>query len=318
MAPRPLPAIPGSAGLVLGKPERPATAWWNFFDRLRDQVRTLPLRDTRANQPLASDVYAGTLYYVTDEAVTEQSDGAAWVTYTDAGAGTVTNSGALTDHALIVGNGGADVSALGSLGTATTVLHGNAAGDPSFSAVDLAADVSGVLPTANGGTPLFLASRVLTNADLKALPTTPLTFGPNPGAGFYLSAVRGWFRLNSLAGAYTNVNADAWVNVHTLDWQVDTLSYLLNGNGTGNTRCSDLFAVAVKGTWNILPFASGSGADGLQFAADWGFGTGLVDRVAAENQPFELYFDNNGAGNLTGGNAANGAEVIVLYKLLAV
>jgi hypothetical protein len=44
----------------------------------------------------------------------------------------------------------ADVAA--NQGTATTVLHGNAAGQPSFGAVVLTSDVSGVLPTANGGT----------------------------------------------------------------------------------------------------------------------------------------------------------------------
>jgi hypothetical protein len=37
-------------------------------------------------------------------------------------------------------------------GTTTTVLHGNAAGNPSFAAVSLTADVSGILPAANGGT----------------------------------------------------------------------------------------------------------------------------------------------------------------------
>lgn len=47
-------------------------------------------------------------------------------------------------------------------GTATTVLHGNAAGNPSFGAVSLTADVTGTLPVANGGTgysvrPAFLA-----------------------------------------------------------------------------------------------------------------------------------------------------------------
>lgn len=37
-------------------------------------------------------------------------------------------------------------------GTATTVLHGNAGGNPSFSAVSLTADVANILPIANGGT----------------------------------------------------------------------------------------------------------------------------------------------------------------------
>ena len=68
------------------------------------------------------------------------------------GTGTVTNTGTLTNHALVKGNGGVDVSAIGSLGTTTTLLHGNASGDPTFSAVDLAADVTGALPVANGGT----------------------------------------------------------------------------------------------------------------------------------------------------------------------
>lgn len=50
------------------------------------------LRDTRANQPAATDVAEGTLYYVSDEQVTEQSRGAAWVDYSDSGA-----SGGITE-----------------------------------------------------------------------------------------------------------------------------------------------------------------------------------------------------------------------------
>lgn len=40
-------------------------------------------RGTRAAQPAATAVAAGTLYYVTDEATTERSSGAAWQTYGD-------------------------------------------------------------------------------------------------------------------------------------------------------------------------------------------------------------------------------------------
>jgi len=63
------------------------------------------------------------------------------------------SSAALTANALVLGGGaGVAPTVLGSLGTATTVLHGNAAGAPTFGAVSLTADVSGILPPANGGT----------------------------------------------------------------------------------------------------------------------------------------------------------------------
>lgn len=59
----------------------------------------------------------------------------------------VTHTGGnLTTSALVLGNGAADVSVLGSLGTTSTVLHGNASGPPSFGKVALGADVSGSLP----------------------------------------------------------------------------------------------------------------------------------------------------------------------------
>jgi hypothetical protein len=67
-----------------------------------------------------------------------------------AGSGTV-NSGTAGQLAYYATSTNA-VSTLGSLGTTTTVLHGNAAGAPSFGAVVLTTDVSGILPLANGGT----------------------------------------------------------------------------------------------------------------------------------------------------------------------
>ena len=63
---------------------------------------------------------------------------------------TLSMSGLLTQYALMTGGGaGAAPATLGSLGTTTTVLHGNASGVPSFGAVALATDVSGNLPVAN-------------------------------------------------------------------------------------------------------------------------------------------------------------------------
>lgn len=68
-------------------------------------------------------------------------------------AGTLASSGVLAANQIVLGGGaGAVPATLGSLGTATTVLHGNAAGAPTFGAVALTTDVSGILPVANGGT----------------------------------------------------------------------------------------------------------------------------------------------------------------------
>ena len=47
------------------------------MSRLQDVI----LRGTRASQPVATAVAPGTLYFVTDEGVTEQSDGTIWNSY---------------------------------------------------------------------------------------------------------------------------------------------------------------------------------------------------------------------------------------------
>jgi len=54
------------------------------------------IRGARAAQPAANSVAEGALYYVTDENVTERSNGSTWDSYNDA-------SGAATDHGLLTG-----------------------------------------------------------------------------------------------------------------------------------------------------------------------------------------------------------------------
>jgi hypothetical protein len=69
------------------------------------------------------------------------------------GPGTLASSAALTANALVLGGGaGATPTVLGSLGTTTTLLHGNAGGAPTFGQVTLTTEVTGILQTANGGT----------------------------------------------------------------------------------------------------------------------------------------------------------------------
>ena len=95
------------------------------------------------------------------------------------GSGTVTHTGALTANAVILGNGTADITALASLGTTTTVLHGNAAGAPTFASVavaDIATGTAGNLITWDAsGNPAVVATgnstQVLTSNGAGAAPT---------------------------------------------------------------------------------------------------------------------------------------------------
>ena len=65
--------------------------------RIRDVIQY----DTRANQPAANLVDIGTLFYVTDEGVTERSNGTIWQTFSDTGASSVSTSA--TDQFLLMG-----------------------------------------------------------------------------------------------------------------------------------------------------------------------------------------------------------------------
>lgn len=86
-------------------------------------------RGLRSAQPVATAVAAGTIYFVTDENVTEQSNGSAWVAYSRTNA--YTAAGILIGTVkILAGTGspqGAVAAAVGSLflrtdgGTSTTL-----------------------------------------------------------------------------------------------------------------------------------------------------------------------------------------------------
>jgi hypothetical protein len=88
-------------------------------------------RDTRANQPAATAVAAGTIYFVTDETVLERSNGAAWQSYSGAGvASPVTvaqgGTGATTLTGILKGNGTSAFTAITIPSDSTKFLDGSA------------------------------------------------------------------------------------------------------------------------------------------------------------------------------------------------
>jgi hypothetical protein len=129
------------------------------------------------------------VFYVTDRGVWWRVSAGAWtqmyVSLTIGISGTlpVTHGGsglaALTDHAILVGSGVADITPVGP-GLSNTVLHGITGADPAFSAVDLTADVTGILPAAN-----WRVASVNLTAQNASIGDTLLYAVPAAAAGIY-------------------------------------------------------------------------------------------------------------------------------------
>lgn len=226
--------------------------------------------------------------------------------------GTVTHTGALTPHALIKGNGGADISALSSLGTPTTLLHGNAAGDPTFGPVSLTADVTGLLPYANGGTPLLLRTVTLTHAQIKALPTTSILLVGAPGAGVRLDLVSALI-VTSFVAPYGNDDPFGYLVIQM--GTGDFSNYVANDSTTAPvlTDFTDLFVTNAESSVSLGSFTRVT----TPTSEGWG-NAAKVEGSNLNNQALNLSVNNNGAGDFTGGNVANMLKVFLLYRLVTV
>ncbi len=272
--------------------------------------------------------------------------------------GSVTHTGALTLDALVLGNGGSDIKVLGTLGTTTQVLHGDAGGVPIFGQVvtnDIQASnvtyakiqnvsagstLLGRGSTGAGavqeialdatltmtGTTLAVASSsvgilhraivALTNAQVKALPTTPITLIAAPGSGNRLRPLAVSYSFATGSGAYTNIDA-TYADLHLMlgtDYvgygpvddasTIPPLTLVTSVLGTAATRIFDQGMPPQQGT----PVAGSAGY--VQTIA-------FYNRNQQENAALMIAMDNNGTGNLTGGNAANTLTVTIYYAIEA-
>lgn len=144
--------------------------------------------------------------------------------------GTIASSGALTANAIVLGGGaGATPTVLGSLGTTTTVLHGNAGGAPTFGAVSLTADVSGILPVANGGSG---TSTALTQGSVVFAGASGVYSQDN--AGFFYDATNHRLGLNNTAPARMLDLKSGTINFTMTVAPTSAPTSALAGAGAGN------------------------------------------------------------------------------------
>lgn len=145
---------------------------------------------------------------------------------------------------------------------------------------------------------LKAATVVLTDAQIKSLPTSPVAIVPAPGAGKSIFLVAAFVSVNSAGGAYSNIDVG--------------FSGLVVGHGNYATiasiyiNTSGFLETAHKKS-ALVTVGSVNDGGGLPPWSQVSF-TSLLENAA-------LYFigDNSSSGNFTGGHASNTLKVTVWY-----
>lgn len=160
------------------------------------------------------------------------------------------------------------------------------------------------MPLTNPTEVVVLSQTVtLTDAQIKALPTTPVEIIPALGQGKRILWLGGDVVLDTSAGAYDPPDAGAF-------WQ---LCYLTSPFQQEASGLISVGAMADPGVFEapVPPLGSYNAAEGY-------LAGGLTGADAIDNVGLGIADMYNGVPNYTGGNAANTLKVTVLYTIIDV
>jgi hypothetical protein len=147
---------------------------------------------------------------------------------------------------------------------------------------------------------VYSKKTVLTDAQIKALPTTPIEIVPAPGVNKALNVFCAVIRCDFTAGAYTNIDAD-YVDLGLLPANLP------------------LIVKDPSASVNTIPFATADIKNYTlsgQFSISGGYTLALPYSESIFANSAATLWCTNGLGNFTGGNAANTMSVIVLYSIV--
>ena len=216
------------------------------------------------------------------------------------------------------------VSAEKNLGALSTGLVINTSGVPSAYAgsscgtglVATATNASGALTCSLAGE--TRATVPITDSEFKALPTTGKTLVAAPGANLYIAWNRIELKTKFGSGAYTGLNGTyAALSVNTGTGNYSTTIADDSTTTPALTLLSGFVAASAK-RFRLVPVLEAIGGTGELYVLSAQQATGVDTMAAIGNQPLTLTIDNNGSGNLGGGNAANSLTAVVYYTIEAI
>jgi hypothetical protein len=160
---------------------------------------------------------------------------------------------------------------------------------------------------------LLTKTTTLTDANVKALPTTPIILVAAPGAGRLLIPTLTLLMLKTGASAYTNISLDG-VLVTQYHGSDNVSSALVNDSRVGLTELTDFLTTTTGAMWPLTcPFQDDRGAP-----ADWGTLAYRLGTNANANLSLDLTISNAALGVLTGGNSGNSLVTVTTYLNVSV
>jgi hypothetical protein len=157
----------------------------------------------------------------------------------------------------------------------------------------------------SGGVLLCTKTQTITDAQVKALPTTAITVVAAPGAGRVVTPIRYLLITDFSAAAYTNLSDGGYIYIGYDGIESsgrNTSAYIADSAADSLTKLTGLMAAA-DSVYALEPYQETLEGWGLI-----GYGGTQANLV---NKPLQMRASNS--GNYTGGNAANVLKVITHY-----
>jgi hypothetical protein len=155
------------------------------------------------------------------------------------------------------------------------------------------------------GSSLLSATVELTDAQIKALPTTGIEIIATPGANKIILPFSAVLVLQNWQADYTNINANSSIQISSTNGLGNILNFIEQAK---NTSISNILAY---GSDSLNVVSIGQPIYGGQPTAF----TGIIPADLIDDG-LSIRINNVGSGNLTGGNAANTLKVTVYYVVV--